>query len=334
MHAAERRAGAAPCVVVLGGTGFLGRRAGEAFRATGARVHLVSRHPAAHGPADAPHVAVDLLAADVRCLTGLFAATRPDIVVNAAGRAWQGDEAEMAAGNADLVVRVTRALAALPRPPRLIQLGTVHEYGAQTPGTAAGEERQPAPVTPYGRTKLLGTRAVLAAAAHDGVDGVVLRLANVIGAGMPAGSLFGRVAAHLAEAARARSRGGSPAPLTLPPLRARRDVVDVHDAVDAVLAAASAPGADVSGRVINVGRGEAVPVRALVDRMVRLSGLDLPVVESAPAATPRTDVPWQRLDVSRAARLLGWQPRRTLDDSVRDLLAAAVPAPADGRTRR
>ncbi|MFI1565135.1 NAD-dependent epimerase/dehydratase family protein [Streptomyces sp. NPDC020490] len=332
MNTADRGAAAGLRVMVLGGTGYLGRRIGEAFRADGAQVHPVSRDPAGDGPGDARHVAMDLLAADAPDLAALFGSLRPDVVVNAAGRVWQGDEAEMTAGNADLVVRLTRALAGLPHPPRLIQLGTVHEYGAGTPGAGTREEQEPAPVTPYGRSKLLGTRTVLRAAADDGLDGVVLRLANVIGAGVPAGSLFGRVAAHLGAAARARSLGERPDELRLPPLRARRDLVDVRDAVDAVRAAATAPKADVSGRVINVGRGEAVAMRALIDRMVRLSGVDLAVVEAAPAPSPRTDVAWQQLDVSRALRLLGWRPRRTLDDSLRDLLAAAVPAPVNGRT--
>lgn len=332
MRTADGSGGAGLRVVVLGGTGYLGRRIGQAFGADGAPVHMVSRSPAGDGPANEQFVLMDLLTAGPRELTKFFGSVRPDVVVNAAGRAWRADEAEMTAGNAELVVRVTESLAELPRPPRLIQLGSVHEYGAGTPGAGTSEDHEPAPVTPYGRTKLLGTRTVLKAAADHGLDGVVLRLANVIGAGVPAGSLFGMVAAHLGEAARARSRGEEPDELRLPPLRAHRDIVDVRDVVDAVRAAATAPGADVSGRVVNVGRGEAVPMHALIDRMVELSGVDLPVVETAPGHSPRTDVEWQQLDVSRALRILGWRPRRTLDASLRDLLVAAAPAPVNGRT--
>lgn len=318
-------------VVVLGGTGYLGRHIGEAFHADGAQVHLVSRSPAQDGPAAPRSVRMDLLTAGPRELTGFFGSVRPDVVVNAAGRAWRADEAQMTAGNAGLVARLTESLLDLPSPPRLIQLATVHEYGAGTPGAGTPEEHEPAPVTPYGRTKLLGTRTVLRAAADHGLDGVVLRLANVIGAGVPAGSLFGMVAAHLDEAARAQALGEKPDELRLPPLRAHRDVVDVHDAVDAVRAAATAPAADIGGQVVNIGRGEAVAMDALIHRMVELSGVDLPVVETVPYQPSRTDTQWQQLDVSRALRLLGWQPRRTLDDSLRDLLATTVPAPVNGR---
>ncbi|MEV5986233.1 NAD-dependent epimerase/dehydratase [Streptomyces sp. NPDC052051] len=334
MPIAETGTAAGPRVVVLGGTGYLGRRIGAAFAADGAHVHLVSRSPAEDRPADPRFVLMDLLAVDPHELDRFFASVRPDVVVNAVGRAWRADEAEMTASNAELVVRITESLTRSPRPPRLIQLGSVHEYGAGTPGTGTSEDHEPAPVTPYGRSKLLGTRAVLRAAADDGLDGVVLRLANVIGAGGPAGSIFGRVAVHLGQAARARSSGEQPDELRLPPLRAHRDIVDVHDVVDAVRAAAGAPGAEVSGRVVNIGRGEAVPIHALIDRMIELSGVDLPVVEAVAAPSPRTDVEWQQLDVSRASRLLGWQPRRTLDTSLRDLLTAALPPPVKGRTGR
>ncbi|MFB6889255.1 NAD-dependent epimerase/dehydratase family protein [Kitasatospora sp. NPDC056327] len=317
-------------VVVLGG-GFLGRHLGAAFAARGAEVHLLTRRgtagPAGAVPAEPPEIAgFDLLAAAPREIAEVIRSVRAEVVVNAAGRAWQADEAEMTAGNAVLVERLVDALSLLPGPPvRLVQLGSVHEYGAGAPDGATTEEHEPEPVTAYGRSKLLGSHEVLYATEHRSVDGVVLRLANVIGAGVPAGSLFGQVAAHLARAARADARGDGAAELRLPPLRAARDVVDAVDAAAAVVAAATAPGARVTGRVINVGRGEAVPVRGLIDRLVELSGLDVPVVEDEAPGTARTDVARLLLDISRARDLLGWRPERSLDRSLRDLLAAVLP---------
>ncbi|WP_369146287.1 NAD-dependent epimerase/dehydratase family protein [Streptomyces sp. R44] len=315
----EARPVAGLSVVVLGGTGFLGRHLAEGFAARGARVHAVSR---TGGPAA---LRLDLLAAPPERIARLLASTGADVVVNAAGRAWRADERQMAEGNAELVERLVTALAAHPGPPvRLVQLGSVHEYGAGAAGAATAEDHEPAPVTPYGRTKLQGTLAVQRAASGRGVDGVVLRLANVLGAGVPEGSLFGRVAAELGEAAHAVARGDEPAELRLPPLRAARDLVDAGDTVAAVLAAATAPAAAVSGRVINIGRGEAVPMRDLIHRMVALSGVDVPVVEDAEGPASRTDVASQCLDIGRAERLLGWRPRRPLDDSLRDLLAPVL----------
>ncbi|RLK53989.1 nucleoside-diphosphate-sugar epimerase [Actinokineospora cianjurensis] len=313
-------------VVVLGGTGFLGRHIGAAFAALGARVHPVARS-LGHAPArDGTVIGMDLLEAEPGAIAELVRATGADVVVNAAGQVWHGTGEQMAAGNAVLVERLVAVLAELPGPPvRLVQLGSVHEYGAGAVDAPTGEDHVPTPVTAYGRSKLLGTRAVLRAAAERGVDGVVLRLANVIGAGVPEGSLFGRVAAHLGAAARAAARGEQVADLRLPPLSVARDLVDARDAAAAALAAATTPGAVVTGQVINVGRGEAISMSGLVRRMVSLSGLAVPVVEQPVGHGARSDVAWQRLDITSAERLLGWRPRRDLDDSLRDLLAGVMP---------
>ncbi|MET2717646.1 MULTISPECIES: NAD-dependent epimerase/dehydratase family protein [Streptomyces] len=326
----DRREVAGLSVAILGGTGFLGRHLGVAFAARGARVHLVSRTgPPPGGPDPVPGAAtlrLDLLAQPPRRIAAALASAGVEVVVNAAGRVWQAGEEEMAAGNAELVERVVTAVSTLPGPPvRLVQLGSVHEYGAGGAHGATDEEHEPAPVTPYGRTKLLGTRAVLRGVRERNVDAVVLRLAIVIGAGMPSGSLFGRVADHLGEAARASARGEPIPPLQLPPLRVARDLVDAADVADAVLAAATAPSDLVGGRVLNVGGGEAVPMRDLVDRMITLSGLDLPVIEAAEPPAARTDVARQCLDIARAGHLLGWRPTRTVDDSLRDLLTSVLP---------
>src|SRR4029450_7179191 len=127
------------------------------------------------------------------------------------------------------------AIGNMGEPARLIQLGSVHEYGVQPDGVAFAETPAPNPHPPYGVTKPRGTEAVLAAP----VESVVLRVTNVLGAGAPAVSLPGRVAAELARAALA----GDKAELKLSPLRAHRDFVDARDVADAVLRAV---GADVA----------------------------------------------------------------------------------------
>lgn len=311
-------------VVVLGATGFLGTWLSKRFAAAGRQVLCVSTSAGGDGAAR-----LDLCADDDR-LAAVLAAAAPDVVVNASGRVWQVTEEQMAEANGAVLTRIVAAMRDKCPGARLIQLGTVHEYGPGTPGTATTEDQPAAPVTPYGRAKLVGSRTVLEAAG-DGLDGVVLRLANVCGPGTRPGSLLGAVGERLARVAHT----GEAEPLTVPPLRAHRDFVDVRDAVDAVLATAGADPALVAGQVINIGSGRALPVRAAVDRMVALSGLGTEVVEQAPPGAPgggRRDVEWQLLDITRAARVLGWRPRREWDDTLRDQLAAAQTAVARAAT--
>ncbi|MFH8619913.1 NAD-dependent epimerase/dehydratase family protein [Streptomyces sp. NPDC017979] len=318
-------------VVVLGGTGFLGRHACAAFATAGADVVAVSRRPGpapdrSGGPAPdtARRVPLDLLCADTASLARLCAGA--DTVVNAAGAVWGGTEQEMADANTHLVERLVRTLTELPGRPRLVHLGSAYEYGPAAPGAVTDEDHPAAPNTPYGRTKLAGTQAVLRAATEGDIDAVVLRISMACGPGAPPSSLPGTVAAHLA-AGRAEIR--------LAPLHAHRDPVDVRDVAAAAVAAASAPaGGPATGRVINVGSGRAVPVRELVDLLIALGGRPLRVVEEAAARGTRSDAPWLCLDVARARRLLRWTPRRSLEESLADFLTAAGATPNRPRPTR
>ncbi|WP_198348196.1 NAD-dependent epimerase/dehydratase family protein [Plantactinospora sp. KBS50] len=168
---------------------------------------------------------------------------------------------ELTASNVTLVRRLVAAVAELPWRPRLVHLGSVHEYGPVPAGALIREGDEPRPVSPYGRTKLLGTEAVLAAVRRGAIDATVLRVVNVSGPGTPARSLLGQVArqlyAHRCRPAVANAHPGpaggpgltglattgcaAPAVLRLAPLRAYRDFVDVRDIADAVCAAAAAP---------------------------------------------------------------------------------------------
>lgn len=319
-------------VLVLGASGHLGQHICAAFAAAGARVIRVSRG----GPGrrhdgtkrtdgerhtDVPAgttttVHLDLATADCATLTRLCAGFEAQVIVNAAGAVWQGTEEQMTELNARLVGRLTEAVAALPQRPRLIQLGSAHEYGPAGPDDLIDEDWPPAPETTYGRTKLAGTRAVVRAVRERAVDGVALRVSVTCGPGAPRGSLPGTVAAHLAA--------GDDV-LRLAPLRAHRDLVDVRDVADAVVAAAQVPALALAeaGAIVNIGRGESIPVRELVDLMITCSGRCVRVQEGQPALANRSDALWQRLDISRARQLLSWAPRRTLTDSVRDLLTSA-----------
>jgi dTDP-6-deoxy-L-talose 4-dehydrogenase [NAD(P)+] len=150
---------------------------------------------------------------------------------------------------------------------------------------------------------------VVAAARAGTADAVVLRLANVAGPGTPPVSLLGRVAVQLAQADAVDPR------VELNSLDAQRDYVDVRDAADAIVAAFEAP---VTGRVIDIGRGDAVSVRWLVRELIRVSGVPARLVENR-SGEPAAD--WVRVDPEPAARLLSWRPHHDLTSTLRALWA-------------
>ncbi|MEW1686429.1 NAD-dependent epimerase/dehydratase family protein [Streptomyces sp. NPDC091265] len=300
--------GAAGSVVVLGATGFVGRHTCEVFAAAGWAVTGIARTaPMAAAPYEI--VPLDAVHAGPGRLARVLDERGAEVVVNAAGAVWKVTEDEMMRANADLVRRLVTAAASADRRPRLIQLGSVHEYGP-VPRAGITEDIPTAPITPYGRSKLAGARALLDAAAAGEAAGLVLRISNVSGPGTHRASLLGKVAHHLTTSA--------PEPLRLAPLLAHRDFVDVRDVADAALAAA---GSAASGRVVNIGGGRAVSVSSLVTRLTELAGTAAEIVEVPSAGGRPPEAEWQRMDITLADTLLGWRPRRTLDDSLRDLLA-------------
>ncbi|MEY9861260.1 nucleoside-diphosphate-sugar epimerase [Catenulispora sp. GAS73] len=300
-------------VAVLGGTGFVGRAVSSALIARGHEVVAVARtpRPAAEG---ASFVPLDLAAAGRDRLAATLGAQRVGAVVNAAGGMWGLTEAQMADANVTVVAHLLAAVETLPARVRVVQLGSVHEYGLAPLGKSMPESFTPEPVTAYGKLKLECSNLVLDAAARGVADGVVLRVGNVVGAGQPGHSLLGVVAAKLLEA---RSRGQ--AELTLGALVSLRDFLALTDAAEAVAAAVTAPG--VAGEVVNIGTGHAYDARRLVTMLIDASGVPTTLTE-APAPGPETD--WQQMEIEKAATLLGWTPRRSLADAIADLWAAAV----------
>ncbi|QLJ02151.1 NAD(P)-dependent oxidoreductase [Streptomyces sp. NEAU-sy36] len=292
-------------ILVLGGTGYLGRHVTERLRALpGARLSAAGRTGAEY--------AVDLATDRPERLAKTLAAAAPDAVVNCAG-ATGGDPVTLAEVNARGPAVLCAALREAAPTARLVHLGSAAEYGPGTPGVPVTESAPARPVTPYGATKLAGTLAVAAAA----LDAVVLRIGNPVGAGAPAAGLPGRVTALL------RSAGPDPsAVLRLGDLSAYRDFVDVRDVARAAALAVTAPGP--LPPVLNIGGGAAVPVRDLVHGLARTAGFRGRLEESAGGSARSAEVSWQCSDVSAAARVLGWRPAHGLDDSLAALWAATA----------
>ncbi|MFH8342298.1 NAD-dependent epimerase/dehydratase family protein [Streptomyces sp. AM6-12] len=291
-------------ILVLGGTGYLGRRVTERVRA------LPGAHLLTGGRTGAGYT-VDLAADPPERLAKTLAAAAPDAVVNCAG-ATGGDPVTLAEVNARGPAALCAALRAAAPAARLVHLGSAAEYGPGTPCAAVTESAPACPVTPYGATKLAGTLTVTSA----GLDAVVLRIGNPVGPGAPAASLPGRMAGLL------RTAGPDPrAVLRFGDLSAYRDFVDVRDVAEAVARAVTTPGP--LPPVLNIGGGGAVPVRDLVHGLARLAGFRGQLTEDGGGSARSAEVSWQCSDIGAAERALGWRPVHGLDDALAALWAAS-----------
>jgi dTDP-6-deoxy-L-talose 4-dehydrogenase [NAD(P)+] len=309
LGADDDRATSRLTVAVLGGTGFIGGALCRFLTADGHDVVAVSRRPAADRIRRSR--TMDLSTAEVGEVVALLRDERVDAVVNAAGGMWGLSDADMVAANITVVTRLVEAVARSPRTPRLVQIGSVHEYGLVPIGTSIDEDTPTQPVMPYGELKARCTQMVTEAAARGDIDGLTLRVGNVVGAGQPPVSLLGVVARQLRDAA----REGRRAVLTLGPLGSQRDFVGLSDVLRAIHAAITVPGPFPS--VINVGRGVATAARDLVHELVEVSGVPADTHETPHEGPPEQR--WHQLNIDLARRVLGWSPSLELREDIKNL---------------
>ena len=192
---------------------------------------------------------------------------------------------------------------------------TAAVYGEPV-ATPVGEEVPPAPVSPYGRSKLMSEWMLADAEAAHGLRFVALRYFNVAGAdplGRCGQSTVG--ATHLVkvavEAALGRRGGitvfGSDYPT--PDGTCVRDFIHVTDLVAAHLAALHHLHEGGGSLVLNCGYGMGYSVLDVIDSVKRVSGRDFPVTFAARRpGDPATII----AKTERIRSLLNWSPK--LDD--------------------
>jgi nucleoside-diphosphate-sugar epimerase len=301
-------------VLLFGASGFLGRAVGDALDAderVGTVIRVGSRIPPTGFPTG--WVRHDLLSASPDDLADLLRSTRPDAVVDCVGKL-SGSEEALVAANVLVPARLIDAVPVAAPGARLVVIGSAAEYGVVPRGTPVREDAPTEPVGTYGATKRAATRLVEFAVRDGRLDGVVLRVFNPIGPGVPAENLLGKAAASMRDAIDAGRDL-----VSFGPLGACRDFVDVRDVAAAVARAALA---DVLHEtVLNVGSGLAIPARHAVERLAEIAGFHGRLQESGAGPTRSAAVDWIAADVRRIRHCLGWAPIHDLDDSLKAIWA-------------
>jgi UDP-glucose 4-epimerase len=289
-------------VIVTGGAGFIGSHVVEALLARGDEVHALD--DLSKGVPERVGDAAQLHVADIRQPDEVFDAVRPDAVFHLAAQADVRVSVERPDHDADVnVLGTVRVLEAARRHGAKIVFSS-------TGGAIYGECDGPAPETaprlplaPYGASKLCGEEYLATWNRLYGTAHVSLRFGNVYGPRQEPHGEAGVVAIFMGLL----RDGGTPK--IFGDGSQTRDYVFVADVVRAMLLASDHDG----GGVYNVGTGTETSVLDLYDAVQQVSG-----IRREPELAPARLGELQRsvLDISLAARDLGWRPERALVDGL------------------
>ncbi|MCX6070450.1 MAG: GDP-mannose 4,6-dehydratase [Chloroflexi bacterium] len=185
--------------------------------------------------------------------------------------------------------------------PKFVQASTSSLYGAHNPRPFREDADISRPLSPYAATK--GAAELLCHSFHalHGLDVTILRYFTVFGpAGRPEMSIF-RFIQWVEESRPVVMYGDG---------QQERDFTYVDDIVRGTLAALR----PLDFEVINLGSDRPVTLRALLQTIERLAGKPA-VLDQRPDAPGDVRATWA--DISKAGKLLGWEPRVDLETGLR-----------------
>jgi nucleoside-diphosphate-sugar epimerase len=192
---------------------------------------------------------------------------------------------------------------------RVVYAGSSSAYG-DTPTLPKVESMPTAPLSPYALQKLVGEQYGRLFAQLYGVETVSIRYFNVFGPRQdPSSPYSGVISRFIAAVAAGR------APIIYGDGEQTRDFTYVANVVDGVLRACEA--SHVAGEVINVATGSRISINDLFRAVRDLTGAR---IEPTYAPVRAGDVRDSQADISKARRLLAYEPRVGFEEGLKKTL--------------
>ena len=186
------------------------------------------------------------------------------------------------------------------------------------------DERHPLnPMTPYGASKKMAEEVIVWYGKLKKFNYMILRYFNVCGATAD-GSIGDskKPSTLLVQNAVRGALGIEKFYLTCPEVNTPdktpiRDYIDVVDLNEAHLKALEYLLSTKKSEIINLGTGTGNSVLEVVNQVKKLTGIEIPIEK---ANTRSGDDAKKIADIKLANEILSWQPKRTIEDSVKSLL--------------
>lgn len=240
---------------------------------------------------------------------------KPDFVFHLAGQSsvglsWQKPQMSVSV-NINGTLNLLDAIRDLAGDTRIIIIGSSDEYGKITEGQCPIEETIfPKPASPYAVSKYAQElMAKTYVSAYD-MDIVLTRSFNHTGPYQKRGFVIPDFASQIAMIER-----GAPNILSVGNLEAGRDISDVRDIVKGYYLLAKE---GKKGEIYNVGSGQAYQIQSLLQTLLNMSNREIKINQDAEKMRP-IDIPLIVSDI-RKIRTLGYQPRYSIEETLKDTL--------------
>lgn len=310
-----------PRVMITGAGGFVGTHVMATLLSMVEGVEIIptSRH-GGHSPVAGRIEPLDVT--DRAGVWDIIARTGPTHVIHLAGMA----ALPAAAANPDAAwnvhlggtLNVARAIMGCVPECLLVHVGSGQVYGASaSDGLPMDETTLLTPTDSYTVSKAAADLAV-GAMAKSGLRCLRFRPFNHIGPGQSEDFAVASFAAQIARIGAGREE----AVMKVGNLEARRDFLDVRDVVAAYALAVTRGETIPSGTILNLASGVAWRIRDLLDMLLAIAETPI-AVETDKSRLRPNDTPVFLGNAGRAHELLGWQPRFSLEQTLRDTLEAA-----------
>lgn len=311
-------------VLVTGGAGYIGSHAVRALVAAGHRVSVLDSLVYGHREAivdDGVELVVGNLGNE-ELVANLFKRFRPDAIMHFAAYAYVGESVEQPLKYYRNNLAAPLVLLEEMRGNdcrRFVFSSTCATYGMPD-GIPICESEKQDPINPYGRSKLMLEKVLADCDTAWGLKSINLRYFNASGA-----SMDGRIGedhdpeTHLIPRMIMATRGQIPhleiygTDYDTPDGTCIRDYIHVEDLAEAHVKALDFLQRENRSDSFNLGSGEGISVREIIDALEKVSGGKVPV-EFGPRRPG--DPPRLVADASKAGDLLGWVATRSDTETI------------------
>jgi GDP-4-dehydro-6-deoxy-D-mannose reductase len=263
---------------------------------------------------------IRLIEADLKDMVSLRAAlaeSKPDRIFHLAAQSFVPTSwtcpAETFAINAIGEINLFEAVRALDLKPRIQIAGSSEEYGQVFSNEIPMKETNPfRPLSPYAVSKV--AQDLLAFQYFKSYGLRTVRTRGFNHTGPRRGDVF--VTSSFAKQIAEIEKKKRPPVISVGNLEAKRDFTDVRDMVRAYWLALEK---GVEGEVYNIGRGQALSMKEVLDLLMSLSRAKMEV-KIDPARLRPSDVPVLLSDSTKFISLTGWRPMIPFKQTIVDLL--------------